>query len=333
MLPAWSPVHSTIDLDAPGKRFGKIVLPLPGLGETVEIPIAVFARGEGPTVLMTGAVHGDEYDGPITLLRIARSLELDHVNGRLIIVPVLNQLAMRAGQRVAPIDRLDLNRSFPGDPEGRPSEILAHWLATRLVPIVDAVVDAHTGGSFTNWVPLAMMHPLADADQHRRTMTLIEAMRPPLGVVIDESDKPGMFDTYVERRGKIFVCCEFGGGTMTRRSLDVAGVCLRNALRHFNMLPGELETPVWPEFDGPRILQAADLDWVVASRRDGIYEPVVELGQAVAKGQVLGYVHPIDDLEAEPAEARAPIDGVLIFRPASSRVEKGTRLGMIARDL
>jgi N-alpha-acetyl-L-2,4-diaminobutyrate deacetylase len=333
MQPTWSPITCSIDLEQPGRRVGKLTLPIAHTGTSVDIPIAVFVNGEGPSVLMTGAVHGDEYDGPITLSRMVRELDLAKIKGRLIIVPVLNQLAMRAGTRVSPIDRADLNRSFPGDPAGSPSQILAHFVATRLVPLVDAVVDCHTGGSFTNWIPLVMMHPLADADQHEKTLALIQAMRPPLGVVLNESEKPGMFDTYVEQQGKIFVCCEFGGGTMTMPTLAVAGVCLRNALRHFGMLDGAVETPVWPDFPEPRVMQSPDLDWAVAATRDGMYEPIVELGQAVTRGQVLGYVHPLDDLDSEPVPAHSPIDGVLFFRPASSRVETGTRLGMIARDL
>jgi N-alpha-acetyl-L-2,4-diaminobutyrate deacetylase len=320
-------------LTAPGKSIGKIVVPLPGTGATVDAPIAVFTRGEGPCVVMTGAVHGDEYDGPIALSHLVRTLDLETIHGRLIVIPVLNQLAMRAGTRTSPLDRLDLNRSFPGRPDGLPSEILAHWVATRIVPIADIVIDSHTGGTFTNWIPLVMMHPVADPAQYEKTLGLIKAMRPPLGVVLNESEKPGMFDTYVEQQGKVFVCCEFAGGTMTRASLDVAGACLRNALRHVGMLPGAAETQSWPGFAGPRLMQSPDLEWAVSAEQDGIYEPVVELGEEVRENQVLGYVHSISDLTIEPWPARAPIDGVLFFRPASSRVEKGTRLGMIARDL
>lgn len=332
MLPDWSPVTTTVDFDAPGRQIGKIVMPLRGLKETIEIPIAVFNNGDGMNVLMTGAVHGDEYDGPITLSNLVRTFDIDKVKGRLIVIPFLNQMALRAAQRVSPLDRLDLNRSFPGDPMGRPTEVLAHWIATRLVPIVDAVVDSHTGGMLTSWIPLVMMHPVADKGQYDRMLDLVRAMRPPLGIVLNETDKPGMFDTFVEQQGKVFVCCEFGGGTLTRQTLDVAGVCLRNALRHFGMLDGEPETAVWPSF-GPRLMQALDLEWAVEATRDGVYEPVLELGTPVREGDVVGYLHPIDDLSIDPTPIRAPVEGVLFFRPASSRVETGRRLAMIARDL
>jgi N-alpha-acetyl-L-2,4-diaminobutyrate deacetylase len=332
MLPDWSPVTTDIDFNATGKQVGRIVMPLRGTSTSVNTPIAVFNDGRGgPTVLMTGAVHGDEYEGPIALSHLARELDAARVRHRLIIVPFLNQTAVRAGQRVSPLDRLDLNRCFPGDPVGSPSEVLAHWVATRLVPMADVVIDSHTGGTFTNWIPLVMMHPVADAGQHRRTLDLIRAMRPPLGIVLNESDKPGMFDTFVESQGKVFVCCEFGGGTPTQPTIEVAKVCLRNALRDLGVLDGEGEDPVWSF--GPRLMQAPDLEWAVAAPCDGIYEPVVELGSEVVAGQTVGLLHPTDDLSRPLTEIGAPVDGTLFFRPALARVEKGARLAMVARDL
>jgi N-alpha-acetyl-L-2,4-diaminobutyrate deacetylase len=333
MLPEWSAVTTDVDFDQPGKQIGRIVLPIRGMDEAIDIPIAVFSGGEGPTVLLTGAVHGDEYDGPIALSNLVRSIDAARVKGRLIIVPFLNQLALRAAQRISPLDQMDLNRSFPGDPAGRPSEMLAHWVATRLVPLADVVIDSHTGGTKTSWIPLVMMHPVADTEQYGRMLDLIRAMRPPVGIVLNETDKPGMFDTYVEQQGKVFVCAEWGGGTMTRATLDIAGVCLRNALRYFDMLDGEPETAIWPAFPGPRLMQAPDLEWAVAAETHGVYEPLVELGTVVTEGQVLGKLHPIDDLGRDPQPIGAPVSGTLFFRPASSRVEAGRRLAMIARDL
>lgn len=329
-LPSWSPVSTDVDLEAEGRQVGTISLPVSGT-EPVRIPILVLRNGDGPTVLMTGAVHGDEYDGPVALSNLARELTPERIRGRLIVIPFLNRMALQAAQRTSPLDNLDLNRSFPGDPRGTPSQVLAHWVATRLVTLADAVIDSHTGGTWTNWIPLVMMHPVADPVQHERMLDLIRAMHPPLGVVLNETDKPGMFDTYVERQGKVFVCCEWGGGSPSIGTMRVAALCLRNALRHFGMYPGAAETPDWPF--GPRLMQAPDLEWAVASPIEGLHEPVVELGTEVEEGTILGYVHPMDSLEAETFAVRAPVSGTLFFRPASSRVKLGQRLAMMAREL
>lgn len=334
-LPTWSPVTCSIDLDTPGRRIGKVRVPIRGT-EAAELvlPIAVFANGEGPTVLLTGGVHGDEYEGPLALSHLVRSLPLKSVKGRVIILPFLNQPALRVAQRRSPIDCLDLNRSFPGSPEGSSSEVLAHWLSSQIVPRVDAVIDMHTGGVAGVWLPLAMMHPQQDRKFHSRMLATLAALRAPVGIVLDESEKGGMFDSYVESQGKIFICCEFGGGTLTRPSLEVAQMCARNTLRHFGMFGGEFETPDWPGWGRPRLLQALDSTrQAVAARTSGLFEPRVDLGATVKKGDVIALIHPIDDLSSDPEEVKAPQAGILFHRRASSRIEAGDRVGMVANEL
>ena len=85
---------------------------------SVMIPVAVIRNGDGPTALLTGGNHGDEYEGPLALFELARTLDPAEVRGTVIIVPALNYPAFRAGTRTSPIDGGNLNRSFPGRPDG-----------------------------------------------------------------------------------------------------------------------------------------------------------------------------------------------------------------------
>src|SRR5262245_1987616 len=78
------------------------------------IPLTVLKRGEGPTALLTGANHGDEYEGPVALFKLAGTLRAEEVTGRVVIVPAMNYPAFRAGRRTSPIDQGNLNRAFPG---------------------------------------------------------------------------------------------------------------------------------------------------------------------------------------------------------------------------
>lgn len=80
----------------------------------VLIPITVLKNGSGPTLLALGGNHGDEYEGPVALMKLARTIESAQVQGRLIIVPALNLPAVMAGTRLSPIDGVNLNRAFPG---------------------------------------------------------------------------------------------------------------------------------------------------------------------------------------------------------------------------
>ena len=82
------------------------------------IPITVVRNGPGRTALFTGGNHGDEYEGPVALQDLATALAPTQVRGRVIIVPFMNFPAFRAGTRTSPIDRGNLNRAFPGRPDG-----------------------------------------------------------------------------------------------------------------------------------------------------------------------------------------------------------------------
>src|SRR3546814_12939789 len=83
------------------------------------MPITVIRNGDGPTALFTGGNHGDEYEGPIAILDLARSLEPAEIGGRVILLPMMNFPAVRSGRRTSPSDSGNLNRMFPRSEERR----------------------------------------------------------------------------------------------------------------------------------------------------------------------------------------------------------------------
>jgi N-alpha-acetyl-L-2,4-diaminobutyrate deacetylase len=117
MTPPSTTISPTINFDRDGVHHGHLQLPYShddAAYGAVMIPIAVIGNGDGPTVLLTGGNHGDEYQGPTSLIKLANSLQPTDIAGRVIIVPCMNQPAFAAGTRTSPIDRGNLNRSFPG---------------------------------------------------------------------------------------------------------------------------------------------------------------------------------------------------------------------------
>lgn len=147
-----------IDLEARGKRVGHIRLPHSTHESAygwLAIPVAVIRGGEGPDVLLTAGNHGDEYEGQIALLKLMRALEPGALRGRLIIVPQLNLPAAAAGRRTSPLDDGNLNRSFPGDPEGGPTAQIAHFVDSVLLAMTQVSVDLHSGGSSLAYLPCA----------------------------------------------------------------------------------------------------------------------------------------------------------------------------------
>ena len=164
-----STIHCTIALDAPGKQFGVLQLPRSSNQSgwsTLWIPIVSVANGEGPTVLVLGGVHGDEPEGQVAALNLARELQPEQVSGRVIVIPCLSPEASRAYTRLWP-SGANLNRSFPGSPGGPPDEQLAHHLSTELFPLADVVVDIHSGGRTGLCLPWSEMHWVDDPAQRR----------------------------------------------------------------------------------------------------------------------------------------------------------------------
>src|SRR3546814_7742491 len=105
---------------------------------------AVIRNGDGPAALLVAGNHGDEYEGQIALRDLARTLEPAAVTGTVIVVPGLNFPAVRAAVRCSPVDGGNMNRSFPGRPDGTVTQMIAHYVATVLVPRADLVLDLHS---------------------------------------------------------------------------------------------------------------------------------------------------------------------------------------------
>ena len=154
-------LFTSVDFQKSGKQQGCMQVPYShnlGGWANVMIPITTVANGTGPTVLILGGNHGDEYQGQIAAMKLARELTPDMVTGRIILIPSLNFPAARAATRLSPLDGMNMNRAFPGSPEGSVTSQIAHFLTTVLFPLSDVVIDIHSGGRSMEFVPCAHMH-------------------------------------------------------------------------------------------------------------------------------------------------------------------------------
>jgi len=122
-------VTAEVDFDAPGKQTGFLRIPHSVHRSAygwIPVPIVVLNNGTGPTILLMAGNHGDEYEGQIALTRLARDLPSEEIRGRIIILTMANAPAAGAGLRTSPIDAGNLNRSFPGQVRGTPTQLIAH---------------------------------------------------------------------------------------------------------------------------------------------------------------------------------------------------------------
>jgi N-alpha-acetyl-L-2,4-diaminobutyrate deacetylase len=323
-------IRTRIDLEAEGKQFGSLDVPHSSNESAwgaLRVPIVVISRGAGPTLLLTGGNHGDEYEGPIALMKLARAIEPEALRGRLILLPALNLPAVLAGTRVSPIDQINMNRAFPGDPRGTPTLMIADYVRGRLLPLADAVLDLHSGGKTLNFVPFCGMHVLPDPAQMAATTAALLAFGAPLSLVIQEFDVAGMLDTAVEDLGKPFLFTELGGGgTATATTVAIAERGIQNLLRHFGLIAGEVEQR------STRLMHSPDASWFVIADDRGILELLVDLGNEVEAGAPIAQIHDIEQPARAPAVYHASQSGLLIGRHAPGLIKPGDCLAVLATD-
>ncbi|MCZ7470224.1 N(2)-acetyl-L-2,4-diaminobutanoate deacetylase DoeB [Agrobacterium sp. O3.4] len=326
--PRPSPITPSVDFDAKGVQHGHLRLPYSrddSAWGSVMIPICIIANGEGPTALLTGANHGDEYEGPAALFELAHTLDPGEVSGRIIIVPALNYPAFRAGTRTSPIDRGNLNRSFPGRPDGTVTEKIADYVTRHLIPLADIVLDFHSGGRTLDFLPYAAAHELSDKTQETRCFEAVAAFAAPYSMKMLEIDAVGMLDTTVEELGKVFVTTELGGaGTASARSIDIARKGSLNLLRHAGILAGSLD--VQPS----RWLDMPSSDCFTFAEDDGLVAFVRDLGDAVTAGEIIARVYPVGKTGLAPVDYRASMHGVLAARHVPGLIKAGDCLSVIA---
>jgi N-alpha-acetyl-L-2,4-diaminobutyrate deacetylase len=325
-----SRVSATIDLEADGKRFGALNVPHSSNESAwgaVRVPIVVIKNGAGPTMLFIGGNHGDEYEGPIALMKLARSLEPHEVAGRVILIPALNLPAALAGARVSPIDQVNMNRAFPGRWDGTVTSMIADYLSRYILPMCDAVVDLHAGGRTLSFVPFCGIHVLPDAAQMAHTRVAMLAFGAPISLMIEEFDVAGMLDTAVERLGKPFLFTELGGGgAASAATVAIAERGIRNVLRHFEVIDGA------PEAGETRLMHSPDGSYFVVSGNRGLFELLLDLGAEVGAGQPIAQIHDLEQPAKPPVVYEAQRSGLLIGRRWPGLTAPGDCLAVIATD-
>jgi N-alpha-acetyl-L-2,4-diaminobutyrate deacetylase len=237
----------------------------------------------------------------------------------------MNAPAVRAGTRTSPHDRLNLNRCFPGRPEGSVTEKIADYFQRTLAPMADYVLDFHSGGKTLDFLPFAAAHLLEDKAQEAACIAAMRAFNAPYSMTLLEIDAVGMYDTAVEAMGKVFVSTELGGGgTATARSVRIAAKGARNFLKHAGILAGA------PEIGPTTMLDMPDGDCFVFSEGEGIMEPLVDMGETVEKGQPIMRIWAADLTGGKPHVYRARRAGLLCARHFPGLVKAGDCLGVVA---
>ncbi|MFJ8271647.1 succinylglutamate desuccinylase/aspartoacylase family protein [Streptomyces sp. NPDC094154] len=321
-----------IDLDAAGRQIGALHLTHSDNRHdngVVPVPVAVLSGAPGPTALLVAGTHGDEYEGQVVLHRLLRETDPERLTGRLIVLPALNLPAVRTASRVSPLDGANLNRSYPGNDKGGPTDQVAHALAGELLPHADLVMDLHSGGSTSHYLPSAFVYdgPTPEAWQAKRRLT--ERMGLPWTMVVPARFEPGSFSTAADDAGIAMISTELGGGGEVNPAFVSAAVHgLRRVLAGAGILPAEPDTPPAPPTRWIDLLA----DGAVYTPARGLFEPLARIGQQVEEGDPIGQVHPVEELARPSVPVLAHRAGIVAVVRRPPLVDLGDALYHLAAD-
>jgi len=304
----------------------------PGERKLISLPVGILTTHEpvtmrawvirgktdGPTLMVTGCIHGDEINGAEIIRRLVNSPSLTkRFKGTLIAVPIVNVPAFSNRSRYLP-DRRDLNRLFPGSPKGSLGGRLAHVLTSELLPLCDAVVDLHTGA--VNRANLPQVRVTADDEA---SLDVAQAFGSP--VTLTTETQSGTFRAACNEAGVPVILYESGEALR----LDTASIRfgkrgVQAVMRHMGMLP---KLPAAAKKSADHAVVCEKGHWERA-QVGGIFTALIALGKAVKKGDVLGFVaDPFGDYEEEIVSSQT---GILIGRTNVGQIDEGDALFHVA---
>lgn len=330
-----SRLWTELDFAKDGKQVGTIHLPHSVTRSAyglIEIPLAVIRNGPGPTLFLMGGCHGDEWEGQIALGRLVRELEPATIRGRVIVLPSASLPAAKAGVRVSPIDNLNLNRTFPGRADGLPTQQIAHYIDTVLMPMADVFVDLHSGGVSLQYLPSTWVSLIDEPDHDSRSLAALRAFGGRLGIALSGAEAknfPGTSSDSATAKRVIALSGEYGGaGDVSLDGLRVIETGLRNLMAHLGMTAGA------PTNEAPMRITSIDRkELYLFSPEYGVFEPARMLGEEVRQGEPAGRIHSIEFPWRAPIEVHFRASGLLVARRAIGSVKPGDCLLHLAADL
>ncbi|MBX7168946.1 MAG: succinylglutamate desuccinylase/aspartoacylase family protein [Pirellulales bacterium] len=331
-----------LDLDSPGRRDYFVALEHDSIWGDHLIPLTVFVGPQaqaGRGLVAFGSNHGNEYEGPVALKHLLREIELEAVLGRIILVPVLNPSAFWTGTRESQADDgVNLNRAFVEGAGITPAlagitHRIAAFVRQHVWPRVHVVLDLHSGGDVARFGLCANFHPLDDAVLSHEIEETARWFGTPL-LMVYQNLTPGLLPSEAERLGKITVGTELGWGRAVNREGVMYGRqgVLAAAIRH-GQLRGSIEPIAHHAAGTQRKVAMVDRDCFVCAPFQGHYEPLVDCGQNVRRGQTVGLLHDFDHIDAEPWPAVAGVDGVVLAQAWGLPVARGQHIVVVARVL
>lgn len=307
---------------------------LPGESKTVHLEIArlhtatklkipvIISRAleDGPTILLSAGLHGDELNGVDIVRQIVHSGLNRPKRGTIICIPVINIFGFINKTREFP-DGRDLNRVFPGSKTGSLAGRFAYHILTHIIPHVDFVIDFHAGGQSRFNAPQLRIA----TDDKESLEPLAAIFHPPF--LLYSNQISGSFRNACAKRGVKMLLFEGGKSLDINADISKMGVeGTKRVLRHFDMLLEEFDV----ENRTDKMVVITQSVWVRA-KQSGLMHDQVAVGTYVRKGEALAYIS--DPYGKENMMIKAPNSGYVINVNDSPIVYQGDAIFHLSKNV
>jgi uncharacterized protein len=262
---------------------------------------------EGPKVLVLGGIHGCEYTSIDAAQKIGLSIAPSQVKGKVIVLPIANPAAFYARSiYVHPRDQKNLNRMFPGKEDGTDAERLAYWLNESVFKEVDYIIDLHGGDMIEALVPFTIYHVTED-EKILETSKEMASLFDIEYVIGSKGQVPGSTYGCAAEQGVPAIIAEAGQqGIMSEEHSLLLQEGVKNILASLGLMQGEVKRS-----DSTFI---SVFDWYRSDVK-GLWYPAVQIGDTVAKEQVLGRL--ANEFGETVKEIVSHTEGVVLFLVSS----------------
>ncbi len=300
----------------PGQRaHGIIEYGVDGFGAPLGVPITIVNGAEdGPVLWVDGAIHGDEPEGPLAIVKVLSALDPGELKGAFVGCMAMNPSAFASNERGNAWDKntYDMNRIYPGRASGFPTERIAHAHAEALVAAADIEMTIHSGGDHS-YLSMAIFHAGGESER------LAKAMGPGWDLLLTGGPGGKSPMTTMGEAGKAGITVELGGMCATlphdfHRVGDTLAESIFNVMRVYDMQPGEAGScERW--FHGVQELVSAPVGGLWVTERD------VQMRTPMREGDTIARIYDLFGNEA--AVVSAPCDGQIFGLRTNPTVHPG----------
>ena len=329
-------VSSSIDWEKEGKQVGDLRVQWSDnfvpLGYHA-VPLIYFRKGQGPNVLLLGGVHGDEFEGPSSLMRLVQNIDPENVSGKIMIIPALNRPAVSVSERNSPLDGKNMNRSFPGNAQGTPTELISCHIESVVIPNCDAVIDLHSGGKASYFTPCTLVTETANREVMKASLELAESFGLPTLWKLGEYNDDRSVNSAAARNAVPMIAAELGGGggsspELTRASEEGLYRCLAQLGVYTNPLDEELGQGT----SIARTVYTEDLNQCIFAPGRGLFDRDCKAGSYVQQGDIAGYFHWLEEPERASVTIRFPNSGFVLAHLNRGMVNRGEMLFLVTQE-